>query len=137
MRFLWLGFVAACTSSSGGPAPDPPCVQDLPASCQPTYDPPTWSTIHAKILAPTCATGKGTCHTPDFAPNGLVLADADASYAMLLDGRRVLPNNPSCSLLVKRLTSSDPSYRMPRGPTPLSAGDLCTITTWIANGAAK
>ncbi len=136
MRFLLLAFVAACTSSSGGTS-DPPCVTSLPASCQPTYDPPIWSTIHAKILAPTCATGKGTCHTPDFAPNGLDLADADKSYGELLDGRRVLPKDPGCSLLVKRLASTDSSYRMPRGPTPLSAGDLCTVTKWIENGAAK
>jgi hypothetical protein len=112
-------------------------VQGLTTACQPAYDPPTWATIHAKILAPTCATGTGTCHTADFAPRGLVLSDADASYTALLDGRRVLPGDPACSLLVKRLESSDPSYRMPRGPTPLSAGELCTITKWIAAGAQK
>ena len=136
MRLLLLGFVAACTSSSGA-ASDPPCVEGLSTACQPTYDPPIWSTIHAKILAPTCATGRGTCHTPDFAPNGLVLSDPDQSYGELLDGRRVIPGNPACSLLEKRLQSSDPSYRMPRGPTPLSSGDLCTITKWIAAGAQK
>ncbi len=112
-------------------------MQGLSTSCQPQYDPPTFSTIHAKILAPTCATGVGTCHTADAAPAGLVLSDADQSYKLLLDGRRVLPGDPSCSLLVKRLSSSDPNYRMPRGPTPLSAGELCTITKWIAGGAQR
>lgn len=126
---------AACTSSSG--ASDPPCVEGLTTSCKPQYDPPTFATIHDKILKPTCATGQGTCHTPDAAKNGLVLSDADQSYSMLVDGRRVIKGDPGCSLLMKRLESSDSSYRMPRGPTPLSAGELCTITQWIANGAAR
>jgi len=135
----WLFFCAAalavaCTSSA---ASDPPCVEGLTTSCKPQYDPPTFATIHANILQPTCATGQGTCHTADAAKAGLVLSDLDQSYAMLVDGRRVIKGDPSCSLLMKRLTSTDPGYRMPRGPTPLNAGELCTITQWIAGGAAR
>jgi hypothetical protein len=112
-------------------------VEGLSTSCKPQYDPPTFATIHSKILAPTCATGQGTCHTPDAAKAGLVLSDPDQSYSLLVDGRRVIKGDPSCSLLMKRLSSNDSGYRMPRGPTPLSAGELCTITQWIAGGAAR
>lgn len=132
-------FLAACTSSDGTPT-DPPCVSGLTADCAASYDPPTFSTIHAKILKPTCASGTGTCHTSDAAMGGLVFEDEKQSYALLLGQNggkpRVLAHDPSCSLLEKRLSSTDPSYRMPRGPTPLSAPDHCTITKWIAAGAA-
>jgi len=138
--FAVLPCVVACTSSDPA-AGDPPCVTGLSADCQATYDPPTYETIYAKIFVPTCATGKGTCHTSDAAMGGLVFASPDDAYAMLLGQNgahaRVLPNDASCSLLMKRLTSNDPNYRMPRGPTPLSAGDICTVTKWIAQGAPK
>jgi hypothetical protein len=130
----------SCTSSSEEPS-EPPCVQGLTADCKAANDPPAYATIYAKIFAPTCATGSGTCHTDDAREGGLSFADAHAAYAMLLgqDGQkaRVLPGDPSCSLLVKRLASSDSSYRMPRGPTPLSPAELCTITKWIAEGAKE
>lgn len=132
--------LAACTSSDGQTG-DPPCVGGLTPDCAATYDPPTFATIHAKILKPTCATGTGTCHTSDAAMGGLVLEDAHRSYQLLLGENggkaRVLAHDPSCSLLEKRLNATDPGYRMPRGPTPLSAGDICTITKWIAAGAAE
>ena len=45
------------------------------------------------------------------------------AYRMLLGqegGRpRVSAGDPACSVLAKRLLSSDPAYRMPKGPTPL------------------
>jgi hypothetical protein len=113
----------------------------LSTACQPQYDPPSFDTIHAKIFVPTCATGRGTCHTSDGAKGGLVLENADTSYAMLLGkggGRaRVLPNDASCSLLMKRLTSTDPNTHMPPGSTSITPGELCTITQWIARGANR
>jgi Planctomycete cytochrome C len=93
------------------------------------------------ILQPTCATGTGTCHTPDFVAGGLVFADETTSYDLLLgaDGGTpyVIPKDPGCSTLMKRLESTDPNYHMPRGPNSLSAGDLCTIVQWISEGAPR
>jgi hypothetical protein len=132
--------VAACTSSDA-PTPEPPCVSGLTASCQAQYDPPTYDTIFTKILQPTCATGSGTCHTSDGAKAGLVFEDPDAAYAALLGKNgaraRVLPGDPSCSLIMKRLTSPDSNYRMPQGPTPLSDPEICTFTKWIFDGAPR
>ena len=126
--------LAAC----GGPA-DLPCVQNLSTNCQPLFDPQTFTMIYTEILHPTCASGHGTCHTTDFAPRGLVFEDQQTSYNLLLglNGApvRVTPGDPSCSLLMRRLQSSDSSTRMPPGNTPLTQPQLCAISKWIANGA--
>ena len=126
----------SCSSTSSAPS-DPPCVTGLTPSCQGLYDPPAFQTIFDKILHPTCGVGSGTCHTADAAMGGLVLENADDAYARLVDGRRVVAGDPGCSLIMKRLTSSDPSYRMPKGPTPLLPAAQCTIVQWIAAGAKR
>jgi hypothetical protein len=112
-------------------------VQGLSPTCQAEYDPPTFSTIYDKILHPTCASGTGTCHTSDAAMGGLVFENPDDAYARLVDGRRVIAGDPGCSVLMKRLTSTDPDYHMPKGPTSLLPGEECTIVQWIAQGARR
>jgi hypothetical protein len=138
---LALLLLAACNGSSGTSSADPPCVAGLDAGCAATYDPPTYGAIYTSILVPNCAVGTGTCHTSDFAPDGLVFADETASYDTLLGGDGgtplVLPGNPGCSTLMKRLESTDPDYHMPKGPSFLAAGDLCTIVQWISQGAPR
>lgn len=117
------------------------CVSGLSANCQPLFDPPTYDAIFSQIFHPTCAQGIGTCHTSDAAKAGLVFADADVAYSLLLGtvgGRaRVNPGDPSCSLLMIRLESGDPTFRMPPGPTPLLESERCDIVQWIAQGAAR
>ena len=138
------GVVAAllgsCTSHDGPSAPA--CVTDPSPTCKPEYDPPVYATIYDKILHPTCATGSGTCHTSDAAMGGLVFEDPDAAYDLLLGKNgaphaRVVPGNASCSLLMERLESNDPSFRMPRGDVPLAPAEICTIAKWIAAGAPR
>jgi len=130
--------VAAC---GGGAPPAETCVAGLSTACMPLYDPPTYQTIFDKVFHPTCAAGKGTCHSADGAKAGLVFEDADLAYDLLLGktgGRaRVLPHDPACSILEMRLESQDPNFRMPAGPTPLLPSERCMITQWIANGAAR
>jgi hypothetical protein len=139
-----ISLLAGCSANGNGDADastDPPCVTGLSANCAATYSPPTFGTIFANIFQPNCAVGTGTCHTSDFAAGGIVFADAGAAYDTLLgvEGGTpyVIPDNPGCSTLMKRLESSDPNYHMPRGTTFLSEGDLCTITQWIAGGAVR
>jgi hypothetical protein len=119
----------------------PACVTDLPKTCSPLYDPPTFDTIYEKILHPTCAEGIATCHTTDGAKAGLVFENVDDAYALLLgkrDGRaRVIPNNPGCSLIVIRTQSSDPNFRMPPGDVPLPDAEFCDIRLWIEQGAPR
>ena len=134
---------AGCTSGGGGGSAtdDPPCVAGLSAGCAATYAPPTFDAIFTNIFQSSCAVGTGTCHTSDFAAGGIVFANADDSYATLLGSggatAYVLPGDPGCSTLMKRLESTDPNYHMPRGPNSLSNGDLCTIVQWISEGAAR
>jgi hypothetical protein len=132
---------AACSSPSAAAPTTQSCVEGLRTDCSPLYDPPTFSTIFAKILQPTCAQGQGTCHTSDAAMGGLVFEDADNAYALLLgevDGRaRVKPGDPGCSLLVERLEANSSTVRMPPGPTPLSEAARCDIVQWISEGAAQ
>jgi hypothetical protein len=133
------GFFVDC-STAATPS-DPPCVVGLKTDCLPQYDPPTYQTIFDKILRPTCASGVGTCHTSDGAKAGLVFENADPSYKLLLGtegGRaRVIAGDPSCSVIMKRVASTDPSYHMPPGPSSILPGEACTIVKWIAEGAKR
>lgn len=117
------------------------CVQDLDLSCAPQHDPPTFQAIFDNTLHPTCASGRGTCHTADAQMGGLVFEDIDQSYDLLLgnvDGRaRVMPGDPSCSLIVERLEADTPATRMPPASQPLPAAERCTIEQWIAQGAQR
>jgi hypothetical protein len=130
--------LAACTTHAD--PPPPACVTGLSLDCKPLYDPPLYQTLFDKTFHPTCAAGRGTCHTADAAKGGLVFESADDAYALLLgtkDGRkRVLPGDPACSLLMERLSSSDPSFHMPPGASLLSA-ETCAIAQWIGQGARR
>jgi hypothetical protein len=145
MRLLLVAAVAAAVVAivACGPSepPAPACVANLSLACQPIYDPPVYQTIFDKTFHPTCASGSGTCHTSDAKMGGLVFEDADAAYALLLgqtDGRkRVIPYDPSCSLIMERLESTDPTFHMPPGDTSLLPSELCAIAQWIANGAQR
>jgi len=138
---LAAGTVALVACGAPQPKSGSQCVSGLRADCAPLYDPPVFDTIFTKILQPTCAQGMGTCHTADAAMGNLVMEDPDDTYARLLgqvDGRaRVIPGDPSCSLLVERLEANSSDVRMPPGPTPLDAGARCDIEQWIAMGAAR
>ena len=110
------------------------------ADCKPLVDPPTYDAIYTQILRPTCGQS-ATCHASGSVKGGLSFATADESYAMLLGQNgapaRVTAGNASCSPLMERIMSDDPSYRMPRGSNPLSEAETCAITKWIANGANR
>ncbi|HKQ68899.1 MAG TPA: c-type cytochrome domain-containing protein [Polyangiaceae bacterium] len=141
-RVLFVFGLPWIIASCGGPTEPPACVAGLAIDCQPLYDPTVYSTIFEKILRPSCAQGRGTCHTADAAQGGLVFDDADDAYARLVAKpgagyANVVPKDAACSPLVVRLESSDPNYRMPRGPDPLLPSERCTIVKWIAAGAAR
>jgi cytochrome c len=129
----------ALVGCSGSHNDGPSCVANLNTSCSPLYAPPTYAMIFEHTLRPTCAQGIGTCHTSDAAKGGLVFEDAGAAYALLLGTqggkKRVLPGDPSCSLIVEKLESTDPKFQMPPG-NPLLPSERCDFVQWIAQGAA-
>jgi hypothetical protein len=75
------------------------------------------------------------CHGPDSNSRraGLRLDQKDAAYA-----QAITPGKPDQSELVHRITSQDPSYRMPppaASAKPLTAAEIATLTEWIRQGA--
>ena len=49
---------------------------------------------------------------------------------------RVIPGDPSCSLVVERMVSEDPKQLMPPG-SMLSEAERCVIVQWIQDGAKR
>jgi hypothetical protein len=71
---------------------------------------------------------------------GLRLDVADAAYGKLPEDpgkRAIVPGNPRRSELFKRITSTDPDYRMPPRDAhkTVSARDIAILERWIKQGA--
>ena len=115
------------------------CLAPLDLDCDEAYS-PTFDTIYDRRLHDTCATGGANCHGSSGNQGGLSMADADSAYQALVGGNggraRVIPGDPECSLLIRRLESTDPNFLMPRGGR-LAPGERCTIRKWVANGAER
>lgn len=118
------------------------CLDSVAADCtNPAYE-PEYDTIFRSLLRPSCGSAS-QCHAgpADKAGGGLVLSKADDAYDYLIgktDGRkRVVPGKPQCSLLMQRLDSTDPDYRMPAGAMQLPDEVRCAVRKWIAKGAVR
>lgn len=118
------------------------CPTKVSLDCQVAFM-PTYSEIYSNLLLKTCgAPSTGTsCHGPDGAQDGLVLSDKQKAYDFLMGKTDpipplVVPGRPDCSILVQRLESDDPNFRMPLGQTKLSEGVRCAVRKWIKAGAA-
>lgn len=128
-------------SSSCGSGSDGECVA-LPASCSPAIS-TDYNTIYKSVLGQRCGSSPGTmgCHADGDSPSGLTLSEPDTAYNALLGlgapQSRVTPGDPSCSLLMERISSNDAAKRMPLGQAPLSDGVRCAIQTWIREGAIR
>lgn len=113
------------------------CLAALELECTPLY-PPTFDNIYDRLIDDTCAIS--ACHSPASNAGNLAFGDADAAYQRLLndDGADplVIPGDPECSMLIKRLESTDRDFVMP-SRTPLSANERCAIRQWVANGAER
>jgi hypothetical protein len=127
---------AIALGACSDPDPDRPCVA-LNTQCQPLHDPPTYSKIFTDIFKPNCS-ATGSCHGPPSPAAGLSFQDSAEAYDLLLGTKggkaRVLPNDPGCSLLAKRLFSTDPAFRMPPG-TGLDEAQRCDVAKWLVAGA--
>jgi hypothetical protein len=141
--YVFLGYFFVCAGACGGDdasSGKDPCVT-LPAACTPGVD-PTYTQIYGQILGKHCGgTNSGNlCHGPDGKKGGLGLFDPASAYDDLLGitgHARVQAGNPECSILMARLVSDDPTYRMPFQGTKLDEGLICAVQQWIKNGAAK
>ncbi len=84
-------------------------------------DPPAYSELYKNVFQAKCL----TCHN-----SGAVNF---SSYDALMAGGSVLPLNPVGSKLHVQVISGS----MPKGSSPLSAGDLAAIYSWIIAGATS
>jgi mono/diheme cytochrome c family protein len=84
------------------------------------------------ILARRCF----ACHGPETSEGGLRLDDPASAVAELDSGlRAIVAGRPAESELLARVTSTDEAMRMPLEGEPLSAEEIATLKTWIADGA--
>ena len=87
------------------------------------------------ILSENCF----ACHGPDKdqRDSGLRLDSSAGAYAKLKNGQAIIPHNPSASIAVQRIKSSDPGQRMPPpvANKKLTPDQIKLIETWIAQGA--
>jgi hypothetical protein len=132
---LCAGLVAACSQVDLKPLPTVGSDPGDPAIARPSL-----SRDIQPIFSDRCAIPG--CHiAPTQADLGLVLKDADTSYADLVnvDSKevpgvpRVSPGDAANSYLVIKLQDGT----MPKQGPPLSQGTITTISNWINQGAAK
>jgi len=133
------GSALAMILLAAGGCGDDGCLDEVVTDCDVLY-PPVYDQIFANTFQPTCGEAGTACHAPEGAHNGLVFADPDEAYGLLLGQEgapaRVLPDQPECSLLRRRLESGDDDFVMPPG-MPLSEPERCTIRQWVAAGAPR
>jgi hypothetical protein len=83
-----------------------------------------------------------TCHGPDKNKReaGLRLDIADSAFLPLRETKgafAIIPGNPEASEIIKRITSTDPSYQMPSPESHLgllSEREIQLFTAWIKQG---
>jgi hypothetical protein len=111
----------------------PPCV-DVGTSCEPLYE-PFYDNIYELTLRPTCGAGGVSCHAAAGANGDVVFADPDKAYDLLLD-RLVIPGEPACSQIIRRIDAEDAADVMPPGDR-LDKAERCAIRQWIEAGAKR
>jgi hypothetical protein len=100
-------------------------------------DRPDWNWDVRPILSQNCF----SCHGQGLQKAGLRLDLQKAAYDPIPDDknkRAIVPGNLRKSELYKRITSTNPDYRMPpkEAHKTLAARDIAVIERWIAQGAA-
>jgi hypothetical protein len=132
-----------CDEDDGGDDGLPACVDFDTMACTPQY-PPEFDRVFTETLQPTCGVAGSACHgepDADGTPGGMLVTDADGTYATLLgEGggtQFVVVGDPLCSLMMVRLNVDDPALVMPPGQQPIDEDVRCSIATWIAEGAQR
>jgi hypothetical protein len=107
----------------------------------------TFTEVYTTILHPSCS----SCHAPGGDGSFEDFSSQSSAYAALVGVKasgpscassgetRVVPGDPSQSLLFQKLSESNPpcGSPMPLGGTPLPSAQLTLIEEWINAGALK
>ena len=75
------------------------------------------------------------CHGPSQQLNGLRLDSREGALEGGYSGPSLVLGDGGASALIRRLTSDDPSTRMPLAAPPLRADQIDVLTRWIDQGA--
>lgn len=95
------------------------------------------ATRYSRDIQPLLAKHCIVCHGPDEAEAGLLLVDAKRATVELNSGERaIVPHQPDASELLRRVTTTDDSLRMPPEGERLSAQEIAHLRAWIEDGAA-
>ena len=109
---LWFGVLAPMPMATAAPV-------DFSRDIQP-------------LLAKRCF----ACHGPDTREGGLRLDEqAGATVALESGGHAILPGKVSESVILERITSTDPDIQMPPEGPRLTANQVKSIKQWIEEGA--
>jgi hypothetical protein len=77
------------------------------------------------------------CHSDAFKEAGGLRVDFGASFfSGGKDGPVVVPGHPEKSLLIEKVTESDPKKRMPQESPALPGEEIAVLQAWIKDGAA-
>ena len=91
----------------------------------------------ARDVQPLLASKCFACHGPDDAEGGLALHQRDLAMLEADSGElAIVPGEPDQSELVRRVSLSDPSERMPLDGVALTDDEIALLREWIAQGAA-
>jgi hypothetical protein len=137
LLLLTLTTVGCKPESPGDDGDVPECVEYELDGCMALY-PPTYDQVWTQTLANSCGQPGSACHAQDGsggAVDGLLFVDPQASWDHMTSEALVVPGDPLCSPLFVRLATDDPGIRMPPGTSGLAPTAVCSIGTWIANGA--
>jgi hypothetical protein len=97
---------------------------------------PAEDVVFARDIQPLLAKHCLLCHGPDEAEAGLRLDLSEQAYAELDSGERaIVPGDADASGIVRRISTTDESTRMPPEGDPLSEQDVERIRRWIDAGA--
>ncbi len=88
----------------------------------------------AREIRPILAKHCYSCHGVDTKEAGLALHEYESATAETDSGvKAVVPGNPEASEMIARITSTDPSMRMPPEGEGLSPSQVDKIRRWIAS----
>jgi hypothetical protein len=134
---MWIGFVVPLAVAAAACSDDALACVDVTTECAPLY-PPTFDNVFANTLDVKCGSDSASCHSDSGMAGGMSFATIDGAHAELLEvgQARVIPGEPSCSLMIIRTHASDSSVLMPPGAR-LSEAERCALVQWVAGGAAR
>jgi len=89
-----------------------------------------------KRIRPVLSQNCYSCHSAGKGNSGhLHLDDRNAILSGGRSGPAIVPGNPAASLLIQRITTTDPDHRMPKDDDPLPASVIADLRAWINDGA--